>query len=187
MVRLCILKKAAFRRLLSEPAVPVILQCSLALVGSRTQAVSPPVTLVTPCMALSRGGAPVRSRGWQEEIARASANRAHPLSRPYTSRLSSHIFIPKKQVYKKLVEEKGKSFEIVYVPATVPGRPPEDDKSFKELLAMMPWLAVPLHRKAVHKKLTRRFQVRGLACVGPPAFLLSRHPAAPLAPTNSGR
>ena len=25
---------------------------------------------------------------------------------------------------------------------------------------MMPWLAVPLHRKAVHKKLTRRFQVR---------------------------
>lgn len=64
------------------------------------------------------------------------------------------------QVYKKLTEEKGKSFEIVYVPATVPGRPPEDDKSFKELLAMMPWLAVPLHRKAVHKKLTRRFQVR---------------------------
>lgn len=25
---------------------------------------------------------------------------------------------------------------------------------------MMPWLAVPLHRKPVHKKLTRRFQVR---------------------------
>ena len=24
----------------------------------------------------------------------------------------------------------------------------------------MPWLAVPLHRKATHKKLTRRFQVR---------------------------
>jgi hypothetical protein len=70
------------------------------------------------------------------------------------------LVISPPQVYKKLTEEKGKSFEIVYVPATVPGRPPEDDKSFKELLAMMPWLAVPLHRKAVHKKLTRRFQVR---------------------------
>jgi thiol-disulfide isomerase/thioredoxin len=67
---------------------------------------------------------------------------------------------PLVQVYKKLVEEKKKSFEIVYVPATVPGRPPEDDKSFKELMSVMPWLAVPLHRKAVHKKLTRRFQVR---------------------------
>eukprot|EP00287_Rhodomonas_sp_CCMP768_P009715 CAMPEP_0196717090 /NCGR_PEP_ID=MMETSP1091-20130531/495_1 /TAXON_ID=302021 /ORGANISM="Rhodomonas sp., Strain CCMP768" /LENGTH=440 /DNA_ID=CAMNT_0042057315 /DNA_START=60 /DNA_END=1382 /DNA_ORIENTATION=+ len=67
---------------------------------------------------------------------------------------------PLVKVYKKLVEEKGKSFEIVYVPATVPGRPPEDDKSFKELLDLMPWMAIPLHRKAIHKKLTRRFQVR---------------------------
>ncbi len=67
---------------------------------------------------------------------------------------------PLVKVYKKLVEEKGKSFEIVYVPATVPGRPPEDEKSFKELLELMPWLAIPLHRKAIHKKLTRRFQVR---------------------------
>eukprot|EP00286_Rhodomonas_abbreviata_P021867 CAMPEP_0181306744 /NCGR_PEP_ID=MMETSP1101-20121128/10478_1 /TAXON_ID=46948 /ORGANISM="Rhodomonas abbreviata, Strain Caron Lab Isolate" /LENGTH=440 /DNA_ID=CAMNT_0023412851 /DNA_START=161 /DNA_END=1483 /DNA_ORIENTATION=- len=67
---------------------------------------------------------------------------------------------PLVKVYKKLIEEKGKSFEIVYVPATVPGRPPEDEKSFKELLETMPWLAIPLHRKAVHKKLTRRFQVR---------------------------
>jgi len=64
------------------------------------------------------------------------------------------------KVYKKLVEEKGKAFEIVYVPATVPGRPPEDEASFKELLEMMPWLAVPLHRKNLHKRLTRRFQVR---------------------------
>jgi len=67
---------------------------------------------------------------------------------------------PLVKVYNKLVEEKGKSFEIVYVPATVPGRPPEDEASFKELLSTMPWLAVPLHRKATHKKLTRRFQVR---------------------------
>ncbi len=27
-------------------------------------------------------------------------------------------------------------------------------------MEMMPWLAVPVHRKATHKKLTRRFQVR---------------------------
>eukprot|EP00282_Hemiselmis_andersenii_P005808 CAMPEP_0114113896 /NCGR_PEP_ID=MMETSP0043_2-20121206/3153_1 /TAXON_ID=464988 /ORGANISM="Hemiselmis andersenii, Strain CCMP644" /LENGTH=442 /DNA_ID=CAMNT_0001206069 /DNA_START=36 /DNA_END=1365 /DNA_ORIENTATION=+ len=67
---------------------------------------------------------------------------------------------PLVQVYKKLTEEKGKAFEIVYVPATVPGRPPEDEASFKELMGIMPWLAVPLHRKATHKKLTRRFQVR---------------------------
>jgi len=67
---------------------------------------------------------------------------------------------PLVKVYNKLVEEKGKSFEIVYVPASVPGRPPEDEASFKELLSTMPWLAVPLHRKATHKKLTRRFQVR---------------------------
>jgi len=67
---------------------------------------------------------------------------------------------PLTKVYKKLTEEKGASFEIVYVPATVPGRPPEDEASFKELLAQMPWLAIPLHRKATHKALTRRFQVR---------------------------
>lgn len=70
------------------------------------------------------------------------------------------FLLPLVQVYKKLVEEKGKAFEIVYVPASVPGRPPEDEKTFKELMSMMPWLAVPLHRKATHKKLTRRFQVR---------------------------
>ena len=64
------------------------------------------------------------------------------------------------KVYNKLVEEKGKSFEIVYVPASVPGRPPEDEATYKELLAQMPWLAIPLHRKATQKKLTRRFQVR---------------------------
>ena len=67
---------------------------------------------------------------------------------------------PLVKVYNQLVQEKGKSFEIVYVPATVPGRPPEDEASFKELLAQMPWLAIPLKRKATHKKLTRRFQVR---------------------------
>ncbi|EKX40274.1 hypothetical protein GUITHDRAFT_88850 [Guillardia theta CCMP2712] len=67
---------------------------------------------------------------------------------------------PLVQVYKKLTEEKKKSFQIVYVPATVPGRPAEDEASFKELMSMMPWLAVPYHRKATHKKLTRRFQVR---------------------------
>ena len=67
---------------------------------------------------------------------------------------------PLLKVYKKLTEEKGKNFEIVYVPATVPGRPAEDETSFKELMSMMPWLGVPHHRKAVHKKLTRRFQVR---------------------------
>jgi len=67
---------------------------------------------------------------------------------------------PLVKVYKKLVDELGKSVEIVYVPATVPGRPPEDEASFKELLSLMPWLAIPLHRKATHKKLTRRFQVR---------------------------
>jgi thiol-disulfide isomerase/thioredoxin len=64
------------------------------------------------------------------------------------------------QVYKKLTEEKGKSFEIVYVPATVPGRTPESEEAFKELMGSMPWLAVPIHRRATHKKLTRRFQVR---------------------------
>jgi thiol-disulfide isomerase/thioredoxin len=64
------------------------------------------------------------------------------------------------QVYKKLTEEKGKSFEIVYVPATVPGRTPESEEAFKELMGTMPWLAVPIHRRATHKKLTRRFQVR---------------------------
>jgi nucleoredoxin len=63
-------------------------------------------------------------------------------------------------VYKKLTDEKKKSFEIVYVPATVPGRPAEDEASFKELMSLMPWLGVPHHRKSVHKKLTRRFQVR---------------------------
>ena len=62
-------------------------------------------------------------------------------------------------VYKKLTDEKKKSFEIVYVPATVPGRPAEDEASFKELMSLMPWLGVPHHRKSVHKKLTRRFQV----------------------------
>jgi len=67
---------------------------------------------------------------------------------------------PLVQVYKKLIEEKGKQLEIVYVPATVPGRPAEDETSFKELMSMMPWLGVPHHRKSVHKKLTRRFQVR---------------------------
>jgi len=67
---------------------------------------------------------------------------------------------PLVQVYKKLIEEKGKQLEIVYVPATVPGRPAEDEASFKELMSMMPWLGVPHHRKSVHKKLTRRFQVR---------------------------
>jgi thiol-disulfide isomerase/thioredoxin len=67
---------------------------------------------------------------------------------------------PLVKVYKKLTEEKGKQLEIVYVPATVPGRPAEDETSFKELMSMMPWLGVPHHRKSVHKKLTRRFQVR---------------------------
>jgi len=64
------------------------------------------------------------------------------------------------EVYDKQVEEKGISFEIVYVPTTLPGHPPDDEASFKDLLSTMPWLAVPLHRKAIHKKLTRRFQVR---------------------------
>jgi thiol-disulfide isomerase/thioredoxin len=72
---------------------------------------------------------------------------------------------PLLKVYNKLVEEKGKSFELVYVPATVPGRPPEDEATFKELLAQMPWLAVPLHRKGTHKKLTRRFQVRQIPMI----------------------
>jgi thiol-disulfide isomerase/thioredoxin len=67
---------------------------------------------------------------------------------------------PLVKVYKKLTEDKKKKFEIVYVPATVPGRPPEDEQSFKELMEIMSWLAVPLSRKAVHRKLTRRFQVR---------------------------
>jgi thioredoxin-related protein len=67
---------------------------------------------------------------------------------------------PLVQVYKKLTEELGKPLEIVYVPATVPGRPAEDEASYKELMAQMPWLGVPHHRKATHKKLTRRFQVR---------------------------
>ncbi len=54
--------------------------------------------------------------------------------------------------------------EIVYVPAYVPGKVPgrthEDEKSFKELVSMMSWPAVPVHRKNKHKCLTRRFQVR---------------------------
>jgi nucleoredoxin len=53
----------------------------------------------------------------------------------------------------------------------VPGRPPEEDKAFKELMSMMPWLAVPVHRRSVHKKLTRRFQVRQI----PMLVLLDEH------------
>jgi hypothetical protein len=49
----------------------------------------------------------------------------------------------------------GKSFEIVYVPASVPGRPPEDEKSYKELMSMMPWLAIPVHRKRYYSKILR--------------------------------
>ena len=67
---------------------------------------------------------------------------------------------PLVQVYKKLTEELNKELEFVYVPATVPGRPAEDEASYKELMSLMPWLGVPHHRKATHKKLTRRFQVR---------------------------
>ena len=60
---------------------------------------------------------------------------------------------PLVEVYKKLVEDKGASFEIVYVPVSVAGRPRDDEESFEELVALMPWLAVD--RKSVHKRLTR--------------------------------
>ena len=72
----------------------------------------------------------------------------------------SQFMKPLVQVYKKLTEEKGKQLEIVYVPASVPGREADDEESFKKLMSEMPWLGVPHHRKATHKKLTRRYQVR---------------------------
>ena len=70
---------------------------------------------------------------------------------------------PLVEVYKKLVEDN--SFEIVYVPVSVAGRPRD---SCQEL---MPWPAVPVHRTSVHKRLTRRFQIRQI----PMLVLLDRH------------
>ena len=63
---------------------------------------------------------------------------------------------PLVEVYNKLAEEK--SLEIVYVPVSVAGRPRDDEESFEELVALMPWLAVD--KRSVHKRLTRRFQIR---------------------------
>ena len=63
----------------------------------------------------------------------------------------SQFMKPLVQVYKKLTEEKGKQLEIVYVPASVPGREADDEESFKKLMSEMPWLGVPHHRKATHK------------------------------------
>jgi nucleoredoxin len=65
-------------------------------------------------------------------------------------------FTPRLTETYKLLQEKGKNFEVIFVSSD------RDPKAFADYHATMPWLAVPFEDSARRAALSRHFEVRGI-------------------------